>query len=105
VSFDLKRAKCVVADWARAEPMVRKAYLFGSRVRGNARPDSDLDVAVELEIPESDDYALMRAKRELTSRLQNKIPVRLHLEIYEGARRSPVVHAGLSDCSVVVYAK
>ena len=29
-----------------AEPTVRLAYLFGSRARGTARPDSDIDVAV-----------------------------------------------------------
>ena len=30
----------------RAEPMVRVAWLFGSRARGTERPDSDIDVAV-----------------------------------------------------------
>jgi predicted nucleotidyltransferase len=29
-------------------PQVRLAYLFGSRARGTARPDSDLDLAVYL---------------------------------------------------------
>jgi predicted nucleotidyltransferase len=31
-----------------AEPEVINAVLFGSRARGSARPDSDVDVAVEL---------------------------------------------------------
>ncbi|MCY4659542.1 MAG: nucleotidyltransferase domain-containing protein [Acidobacteria bacterium] len=30
----------------RAEPVVRAAWLFGSRARGAERPDSDVDVAV-----------------------------------------------------------
>ena len=35
-----------LARGLRAEPTVRLAYLFGSRARGAARPDSDVDVAV-----------------------------------------------------------
>ena len=36
-----------VAQWADARPAIGKAYIFGSRVRGDARPDSDLDLAIE----------------------------------------------------------
>ena len=35
-----------LARGLRAEPAVRLAGLFGSRARGTARPDSDVDVAV-----------------------------------------------------------
>jgi len=35
-----------LARGLRAEPAVRLAWLFGSRARGAARPDSDIDVAV-----------------------------------------------------------
>jgi len=42
-SGDLDR---VVAAAAAAEPSVRAAWLFGSRARGEARPGSDLDVAI-----------------------------------------------------------
>ena len=35
-----------LAHGLQAEPTVRLAYLFGSRARGAARPDSDIDVAV-----------------------------------------------------------
>lgn len=37
-----------VAQACAAIPEVRAAYVFGSRVSGGARPDSDLDVAVDL---------------------------------------------------------
>jgi predicted nucleotidyltransferase len=32
--------------WAAGEPLVRRAYLFGSRARGDHQPDSDVDLAV-----------------------------------------------------------
>ncbi|WP_369690099.1 nucleotidyltransferase domain-containing protein [Pseudomonas luteola] len=37
-----------IAKWSSTQPLTRKAYLFGSRVRGTHRPDSDLDVAVKV---------------------------------------------------------
>ena len=38
-----------LSDWARGEPSVLKAWVFGSRAKGSARQESDLDVAVFLE--------------------------------------------------------
>ena len=35
-----------VRRWAASEPLVRRVYLFGSRARGDHRPDSDIDLAV-----------------------------------------------------------
>lgn len=32
--------------WARQQPDIAAAWLFGSRARGDARPDSDFDLAV-----------------------------------------------------------
>lgn len=41
-----RRLRDALARGLRAEPAVRLAWLFGSRARGTARPDSDVDVAV-----------------------------------------------------------
>ncbi|MCY4026436.1 MAG: nucleotidyltransferase domain-containing protein [Acidobacteria bacterium] len=38
--------RSVLAHRLRDHPMVRAAWLFGSRARGTERPDSDVDVAV-----------------------------------------------------------
>ena len=46
------RSEELTADLAarlEAEPDIAVAYLFGSRARGNARPNSDVDVAVLLD--------------------------------------------------------
>jgi predicted nucleotidyltransferase len=46
--MNIETMSAAVAKWASSEPLIRKAYLFGSRVRGAHKPDSDLDVAVEI---------------------------------------------------------
>jgi hypothetical protein len=36
----------ILADWLEPAPNIPVVYLFGSRVRGDHRPDSDVDVRV-----------------------------------------------------------
>src|SRR6202043_2280730 len=47
---DLSRQAKIVAEWAEKLPL-KKVYIFGSRVRGDATAGSDLDVAIEFEFP------------------------------------------------------
>lgn len=44
--MELEDLKRIVADVAAKEPSVLAAWIFGSRVRGEERPSSDLDVAL-----------------------------------------------------------
>tara|TARA_R110001606_G_scaffold54703_1_gene133972 strand:- start:1279 stop:1608 length:330 start_codon:yes stop_codon:yes gene_type:complete len=37
-----------IIAWASERRAVRRVYLFGSRARGNHRPDSDVDLAIEM---------------------------------------------------------
>ncbi len=46
-------------------PRVSTAWLFGSVARGDARPDSDLDIAVLLAGPEKDPSGLLALAAEL----------------------------------------
>jgi predicted nucleotidyltransferase len=46
----------ILAKWADGAPGVKEVYLFGSRVRGDHRPDSDVDVRLYL-----DDWKLCSA--------------------------------------------
>jgi predicted nucleotidyltransferase len=39
----------ILAKWADGAPGVKEVYLFGSRVRGDHRPDSDVDVRLYLD--------------------------------------------------------
>jgi predicted nucleotidyltransferase len=35
--------------WAQQRPGIRRLWIFGSRARGTHRPDSDLDIAFEID--------------------------------------------------------
>ena len=37
-----------IQQWAKNESLVEQAYVFGSRAKGIARPESDLDIAIKL---------------------------------------------------------
>lgn len=45
VSDELKTLAAILADWSSNAPTVT-IYLFGSRVRGDHHPDSDVDISV-----------------------------------------------------------
>jgi predicted nucleotidyltransferase len=96
----------LVASWAASEPLVKKAYIFGSRVRGDHRNESDLDVAVELQPRPGDSGPVatwISETERLRSSLANRIPVTVDLQWYGGAEDTPTIHAGLLAGSIVVY--
>jgi predicted nucleotidyltransferase len=39
----------MIIDWAASKPEIAELYLYGSRVKGTNRDDSDLDVAILIE--------------------------------------------------------
>lgn len=41
--------KMTIAEWAASKPPISEVFLFGSRVKGVHRPDSDLNVAIRIE--------------------------------------------------------
>src|SRR5580698_10265859 len=43
----LKIPHQVLTDWAAGKPTIKSLYVFRSYARGEARPDSDLDLAFE----------------------------------------------------------
>ncbi|MCA1474780.1 MULTISPECIES: nucleotidyltransferase domain-containing protein [Bradyrhizobium] len=45
---ELVRLANILADWIDPAPAIPAIYLFGSRVRGDHRPDSDVDVRLFL---------------------------------------------------------
>jgi len=46
--LDLREAGERLKAWAARAPEVQYLAVFGSRVRGDHRPDSDLDIAIEV---------------------------------------------------------
>lgn len=102
----IKELGNIVRDWADAHPRVSAAYLFGSKVKGTHREDSDIDVAVELLTPKGNpggfcDWAELA--EDLRHTLGALLPVALDLTQYESQKETPVVHNGLSAASLLVY--
>ncbi len=103
--MDLAQLKLIVGHWAADEPLIRKAYIFGSRAKGTERSDSDLDVAVEVDrlAGDANDLATwLFEKDELSSRLQSRVPCELQLELFD-PNNTPHVVGGVRDGGVLVY--
>ena len=39
--------RSTLAAWAQSKPTIKTLYVFGSRAKGTAGPDSDLDIAFD----------------------------------------------------------
>ncbi|NNG59788.1 nucleotidyltransferase domain-containing protein [Sphingomonas paucimobilis] len=71
-----------IATWAAGEPLIEAAYVFGSRVKGTYRDDSDLDVAVIVAGADEGERlgnAIFEKPRWIAT-LQPQLPVKLHLQ-------------------------
>jgi predicted nucleotidyltransferase len=55
-------------------PGISSLLVFGSRARGNARPDSDLDVAVQPDDGQQDDHARLKLRSRVASALADLAP-------------------------------
>ncbi len=95
-----------IARWAISEPLVLRVWIFGSRVRGDNRPDSDLDVAIELDaMDESGGLATwMLRTSHWAAELQALAPWKIHLEQYAGNGTPMIAHA-LTHSSRLIYEK
>lgn len=104
--MDIENMAAAVAKWACTQPLIRKAYLFGSRVRGTNNPDSDLDIAVEVFTQSGDSDAFttwIGEKERLKASIAGVVPVIVDLDWYGGADETPCIHAGLQAGSRVAY--
>jgi predicted nucleotidyltransferase len=91
-----------IVEWAKSVPLISRVWLYGSRVRGNARSDSDLDVGVEL-CAEADEFswfdngAIWKAQLAKVARNCPKV----HLELIEVGVST--VWPAIEDHGVLVY--
>lgn len=103
--MDKERIIEVIAEWAESEPLIRKAYLYGSHARGTPGASSDVDVAIQLNPHPGD--KIERAgwvfeEPALTSSLQLLLPHTLHLEWYD-PQETEIVHKGISESGILIY--
>lgn len=85
---DFREIARILADWSHPHECIT-IYLFGSRVRGDHREDSDVDVLIDHTLPddaatawlsrmEAEDYASLKAQLpglELLERLSHIAPM------------------------------
>jgi hypothetical protein len=89
----------ILADWIEPAPNVPAVYLFGSRVRGDHRPDSGVDVQVFLnkwhDLKEIDMRWWGQRMRPTSSPLRPACPVRSRFIVSRGMRRTPPFWKGV----------
>ncbi len=87
---DLVKLAATINACLRGGPGFRKVYLFGSRVRGDHRPDSDVDLRIFTEDYEGDEATLQWWQQqnatdfaELKAALPG--PLSLHVDGFDAA--------------------
>ena len=103
--MDIDEIKKVINSWAQNQPLIKRAFIFGSRARGDCQPHSDLDVAVELHLGADDSKILstwMFEEDEMKQSLQELIPFNLQLELLDG-KKTPRILNGVKESGILVY--
>jgi predicted nucleotidyltransferase len=76
-----------IVDWAKSKPYIHAVRLYGSRYKGTANPDSDVDLAITIEQPKRSTmtaYAThfhFRAKWE--THLERETGLKFHIQLYD----------------------
>lgn len=101
----LEQIKEIIKNWAIGQPLVRKAYIFGSRARDDWQENSDIDIAVEIKKMKNDENEFTTwifEKKKLESSLQDRLPFKLQLERHD-IIETPTVRKGIKESSILVY--
>ncbi|MCB2020674.1 MAG: nucleotidyltransferase domain-containing protein [Rhizobacter sp.] len=100
-----------LATWCKSKPLVARAWIFGSRARGEARDGSDIDIAIELDLTATagvDDSGglatWMFETQTWETELSALLPFEVDLEQYI-AGQTPSITAALDESSVLAYQK
>lgn len=62
----------IISNYFKDKP-VNKAYLFGSQIRNDSNPESDIDILVELDYSKQIGLKYIRMRNELQKLLNNKV--------------------------------
>jgi hypothetical protein len=103
---DLQAAIRLLGEWAATEPLVARVLVFGSRVTGSPSPDSDLDVAIELERAAFDEGPFVSWAAEVGgwhAKLQPSIPWTLDLQWHDPGGSTAAISEGLGEGHLQVW--
>ena len=91
--------------WATSQPSINRVWLFGSRARGEAGPDSDLDIALEV-VPAYPDASATDCwfthSSQWRGELAARFPFRIQLELLDGMS-TPTISRGIEKSGVLAY--
>jgi uncharacterized protein len=103
--------KETIISWAISKSLIRRVWLFGSRVREEHTLESDLDIAVEIDsaaIKGSDHsggFATWCFEEKVwREELTRAIGLKIDLQYYRNGE-TPKVQAGLDQSSILIYEK
>ena len=99
----------LVAEWADQRPVIGKLYVFGSRARGDAHPNSDLDLAIEfvhaITTEAVEDWTQQNESNFRDLKAALGVPLSLHVESNDAAwpaireaARTPIFTVGKVIC-------
>jgi predicted nucleotidyltransferase len=92
-----------VQAWAAGEPLIRRVYLFGSRAKGSAKENRDVDIAIFFDCqPSARTSELIQNVRVWRSALQSRLAVSPDIQ---PVRRfsEPCVWKYLKECRICLY--
>jgi predicted nucleotidyltransferase len=95
-----------IASWASMVPFRLRIYLFGSRINGIPRPDSDLDIALEfLDSSEIEDRTRLwfNFHGYWEKQLARILPCKPHLVLFEGSESELMQKYLENDPSFIIY--
>jgi predicted nucleotidyltransferase len=101
---ELRPAAQAWVGWATTKPFIRRLWIFGSRARGQGRPDSDLNVAVEIDPVGTDENAYTSFVHDAgnwRAELQPLLTYNLHLKWYDQSNQP--VWNGVNSDGIPVY--
>ena len=110
--MDLSEAKQIVASWSETKPEIGRVWFYGSRVRGEDNEDSDLDIAIEIDMEsvKNNDFSefglatFIHNRRRWSEELSSTIPILLDLKQYRPVDDNKVKE-GVERSSILVYEK
>src|SRR5471030_3254927 len=96
----------ILVDWIEPAPSVPAVYVFGSRVRGDHRPDSDVDVRLFLNEWKTLDRSTMQWWGEQNetdfAALKARLPGRLEIHREQTDDADPAIRKGIASPVLVV---
>jgi predicted nucleotidyltransferase len=110
-SISLENIVKSIEAWAQQNQLVGKVWVFGSRVRHEARPDSDIDLAIEIDLSAakgsdaSGGFATWSFEcQSWSNELQARLPFKVDVQQFLGAR-TPNIKNALNRSSALLYKK